>query len=60
MTALLQQLTPVMIVDAVEPCLAFWVDRLGFVAENQVPGDDGKLVFASAKRDGIEVMDQTR
>ncbi len=40
--------------------LAFWVDRLGFVAENQVPGPDGKLIFASAKKDGIEVMYQTR
>lgn len=56
----LQHLTPVMVVDAVEPCLAFWVDRLGFVAENQVPGDDGRLVFASAKQGDIEIMYQTR
>jgi uncharacterized glyoxalase superfamily protein PhnB len=56
----LQQLTPVMIVEQVEPCLQFWVDRLGFTTENQVPGDDGRIVFASAKRDGIEVMYQTR
>jgi uncharacterized glyoxalase superfamily protein PhnB len=54
------QITPVLIVAAVEPCLAFWVDRLGFSAENQVPGPDGKLIFASAKKDGIEVMYQTR
>jgi uncharacterized glyoxalase superfamily protein PhnB len=53
-------LTPVFIVESVEPCLAFWVDRLGFVAENQVPGPDGKLIFASAQKDGIEVMYQTR
>ena len=56
----LQQLTPVMIVEQVEPCVAFWVERLGFTLENQVPGDDGRIVFASAKRDGIEVMYQTR
>jgi uncharacterized glyoxalase superfamily protein PhnB len=56
----LLQLTPVMVVDAVEPCLSFWVDRLGFTVENSVPGDDGRLVFASAKRGGIEVMYQTR
>ena len=24
------KLTPVLIVDAIEPCLLFWVDRLGF------------------------------
>jgi uncharacterized glyoxalase superfamily protein PhnB len=59
-TPRLTQLTPVMIVDQVEPCLSFWVDRLGFTVENQVPGDDGRLVFASAKKDGIEVMYQTR
>lgn len=56
----LQQLTPVMIVDAVEPALRFWVDRLGFTAENEVPGPDGKLVFASASTGAIEVMYQTR
>jgi uncharacterized glyoxalase superfamily protein PhnB len=52
--------TVVFIVDAVEPCIAFWVDRLGFTAENEVPGDDGKLVFASVKKGNIEVMYQTR
>ena len=57
--ATLQTMTPVMIVDQVEPCLPFWVDRFGFVVENQVPGPDGKLIFASAKRDGLEVMYQT-
>jgi uncharacterized glyoxalase superfamily protein PhnB len=56
----LQSLTPVLVVDEVEPCLAFWVDRLGFTAENQVPGDDGKLVFASLKKGNIEIMYQTR
>ncbi len=54
------QLTPVLIVPDVEPCIAFWADRLGFAVENQVPGPDGKLIFASAKKDGIEVMYQTR
>lgn len=56
----LKQLTPVMIVDRVEPAIAFWVDRLGFTVRNTVPGEDGSLIFASADRDGIEVMYQTR
>ncbi len=56
----LKRLTPVLVVESVEPCLAFWTDKLGFKAENQVPGPGGKLVFASAQRDGIEVMYQTR
>lgn len=58
--ARLTHLAPVLIVDSVEPCLPFWVDRFGFEAKNQVPGPDGKLVFASVEKDGIEVMYQTR
>jgi uncharacterized glyoxalase superfamily protein PhnB len=56
----LQSLTPVLIVDAVEPGVAFWTDKLGFVMENSVPGPDGKILFASVKKDGVEVMYQTR
>ena len=58
--SLFKQLTPVIIAEAVEPGIAFWTDRLGFVVTNQVPGADGKLIFASAEKDGIEVMYQTR
>ena len=56
----LKQLTPVMVVERVEPCIEFWVDRLGFTVRNSVPAEDGSLIFASADRDGIEVMYQTR
>ena len=54
------KLSPVLVVDAVEPCLAFWTERLGFRQANAVPGEDGRLVFASAERDAVEVMYQTR
>jgi uncharacterized glyoxalase superfamily protein PhnB len=56
----LKQLTPVLIVDAVEPCIKFWTDRLGFTTANEVPGPDGKLVFASVQQGAIEIMYQTR
>jgi uncharacterized glyoxalase superfamily protein PhnB len=56
----LQHLTPVLVVDEVEPCLRFWTEKLGFTAENQVPGDNGTLGFASAKAGDVEVMYQTR
>jgi uncharacterized glyoxalase superfamily protein PhnB len=56
----LKQLTPVLIVDAVEPCIKFWTDKLGFEVNNQVPAPDGKLIFASVLKDGIEIMYQTR
>ena len=55
-----QSLAPVIIVETVEPCIAFWADRLGFNKENEVPGPDGKLIFASVKKDGVEIMYQTR
>jgi uncharacterized glyoxalase superfamily protein PhnB len=60
MNATLTHLSPVLVVDAVEPCLRFWADRLGFTIENQVPGPDGALVFASAKIGTVEIMYQTR
>jgi uncharacterized glyoxalase superfamily protein PhnB len=56
----MQTLAPVLIVDSVEPCVDFWAMNLGFAKENQVPGPDGKLVFASVKKDGVEIMYQTR
>lgn len=56
----LRHLTPVLVVDDVEPCLRFWTDTLGFTAEHEVRGDDGALIFASAKAGDVEVMYQTR
>ena len=60
LNAALKQLTPVLIVEAVEPCLKFWVDRLGFAVTNEVPGPDGKLIFASVQLGPVEIMYQTR
>jgi uncharacterized glyoxalase superfamily protein PhnB len=56
----LKQLTPVLIVEAVEPCIKFWTDRLGFEVTNQVPDTDGKLIFASVQKGPVEIMYQTR
>jgi uncharacterized glyoxalase superfamily protein PhnB len=56
----LERLSPVLIVDAVEPCIQFWADRLGFTIENTVPGPDGTLAFASVKSGAVEIMYQTR
>src|ERR1051326_895248 len=56
----MKSLAPVLIVDSVEPCLAFWTGALGFAKENEVPGPDGRLVFASVKKDGVEIMYQTK
>jgi hypothetical protein len=55
-----QHLAPVLIVDAVEPCVKFWVERLGFTAANEVRDPSGRLVFASVQSDAVEVMYQTK
>jgi uncharacterized glyoxalase superfamily protein PhnB len=56
----LKKLTPVLVVDRVEPCVAFWTERFGFTAKHQVPGPDGSILFASVEAGPIEVMYQTR
>ena len=56
----LSRLTPVLVVDSVEPCIRFWIDRFGLAPESEVPGDDGKLVFGIVKRGDVEIMYQTR
>jgi uncharacterized glyoxalase superfamily protein PhnB len=55
----LRRLTPVLVVERVEPCLHWWIERLGFTLKHQV-GDDGALVFGCVEKDGLEVMVQTR
>lgn len=49
------QLTPVLMVDAIEPVLSFWVDRLGFSRKTELQHDDA-LGFVILERDGIELM----
>lgn len=55
---MIKKLTPVLIVDAIEPVLPFWT-ALGFSATATVPHGDA-LGFVLLVRDGIEVMYQTR
>jgi uncharacterized glyoxalase superfamily protein PhnB len=57
---MLKQLTPVLVVNQVEPCLGFWTGGLGFTKVHEVPGPAGTVVFASVERDGVEIMYQTR
>jgi uncharacterized glyoxalase superfamily protein PhnB len=55
----LNKLSPVLVVDAIEPCLSFWVDRLGFTRIAELPDGD-RLGFVILQKDGIEVMYQSR
>ncbi|HSE41677.1 MAG TPA: VOC family protein [Acidobacteriota bacterium] len=51
--------TPVLVVDKIEPSLPFWVDRLGYLKQVEVPHGDN-LGFVILEKDGLEVMLQTR
>jgi hypothetical protein len=53
-----KKLTPVLMVEAIEPCLPFW-ERLGWVKVVDVPLGD-VLGFAILVKDGVELMYQTR
>jgi uncharacterized glyoxalase superfamily protein PhnB len=55
----MKKLTPVIVVDAIEPCLPFWTERLGFEVTVTVP-HDGHLGFAILVKDNVEVMYQSK
>ncbi len=52
------KVTPVLVVDAIEPSLPFWVDRMGFAKVVEVPAGD-RLGFVILVCNGVELMLQT-
>ncbi len=54
-----RKMTPVLIVERIEPSIELWVDRLGFEKTLEVPEGD-HLGFAAFARGAIEIMYQTR
>jgi hypothetical protein len=54
----LKRISPILIVDRIEPCLAFW-EAIGFDRTADVPHGDG-LGFVILEKSGLEVMYQTR
>lgn len=55
----MKKLTPVLIVDRVEPAAEFWTGRLGFERTAEVP-HEGALGFVILAKDGVEIMYQSR
>ena len=53
-----KRITPVLLVQDIEPLLPFWIDRLGFSKTMEVPDGD-KLVFIAFQKGAAEVMYQT-
>lgn len=55
----MKKLTPVLNVEAIEPVLPFWVDRLGCEKTAEVPHEDA-LGFVILKHGDVEIMYQTQ
>jgi len=55
----MHKLSPLLTVESIEPCLPFWVDRLGFAKTVEVP-DGTSLGFVILAKDGVEIMYQSR
>ena len=54
----MMKITPLLMVDAIEPVLPFWIDRLGFEKTTEVPHEDS-LGFVILAKGGLEIMYQT-
>ncbi|HEX4416708.1 MAG TPA: VOC family protein [Kofleriaceae bacterium] len=57
--AVVKSIVANLIVESIEACLPFYVDRLGFTKTIDVLHED-KLGFVSLARDGVELMLQSR
>ena len=55
----MKKLTPVLMVEKVEPCAEFWTSRLGFARTVELP-HEGELGFVILAKDGVEIMYQSR
>jgi uncharacterized glyoxalase superfamily protein PhnB len=53
-----KRITPVLYVKEIEPCVKFWVERLGFEATAQVPDGD-RLGFVILQKGTVEIMYQS-
>jgi len=54
----LNKITAVLFAEEIEPCIQFWVERMGFVKTVEVP-EGNKLGFAILKKDSVELMYQS-
>ncbi len=54
----MKRMSPIVTVDAIEPCLPFWTDWLGFEITVTVPQGDS-LGFAMLQNGPVEIMYQS-
>ena len=55
---IVKKVTPIMTVEAIEPCLPFWTERLGFEITATVPHGDA-MGFAMLNKGNVELMYQS-
>jgi uncharacterized glyoxalase superfamily protein PhnB len=55
----IEKVTPLFVVDRIEPCLPFWCETLGYERRVEVP-HEGALGFALLENGAGEIMLQTR
>jgi uncharacterized glyoxalase superfamily protein PhnB len=53
-----KKMTPILFAEEIEPCLKFWMERLGFEKTIDVP-DGNKPSFAILQKGPVELMYQT-
>jgi uncharacterized glyoxalase superfamily protein PhnB len=53
-----KRITPVLYAKEIEPCLDFWIQRLGFQKTVEVP-DGNRLAFAIVQKGDVELMYQS-
>ena len=53
-----KKITPVLLVEEVEPCVSFWKERLGFEVAIEVP-EGNRIGFVSLQKAGAELMYQS-
>ena len=54
----MKKITPVLMVEEIEPVLPFWVERLGFEKTVELPHED-RVGFVILVKGGVEIMYQS-
>jgi len=57
-TMTVKRITPILFAEEVEPCVKFWVERMGFQKTAEVP-EENKLGFAMLQKGNVELMYQS-
>jgi uncharacterized glyoxalase superfamily protein PhnB len=57
-SAEVKKITAILFAEELDPCISFWIDRLGFQKTLEVP-EGNKIGFAILEKNGLELMYQS-